>query len=225
MSTGGVGAAGIGKGRPWGEPAAGPPDLTVEGDDAALAAAAADHPGALIALRPARSDLARAVGLGAAGSEPAGLALPVDLIRVDGGPPVVNALVVGVPPARVHVLTRARDLRVEVDGREVFAGRATTVVVANGQFLDGLDVVPRGHPGDGRLEIHVYALRPGERRAMRRRLPQGAHLPHPRITTTTARAFSITAEAPLPWTADGVVQPPAERIGGGVLAAAFRILI
>jgi diacylglycerol kinase family enzyme len=149
----------------------------------------------------------------------------VDLIRVDGGPPVANAVVAGVPPSRLHALSRANELRVEADGREVFAGAATTVVVANGQFLDGLDAVPRGHPGDGRLEVQVYALRRGERRAMRRRLPQGAHVPHPRIVTATARSFSITAAAPLPWSADGVARPPAGRIAGAVVAGAYRILI
>ena len=34
-----------------------------------------------------------------------------------------------------------------LDGRPWFAGPATTVVIAIGQFLRGLDVVPRGHPG------------------------------------------------------------------------------
>jgi hypothetical protein len=60
---------------------------------------------------------------------------------------------------------------------------------------------------------------------MRRRLPQGAHLPHPRIVTATARRFSITAGGPLPWSADGVVQAPADRIAGAVVAGAYRILI
>ena len=48
---------------------------------------------------------------------------------------------------------------IEVDGQPWFAGSATTVVIANGQFLRGADIVPRGHPGDGRLEVQVYELR------------------------------------------------------------------
>ena len=48
----------------------------------------------------------------------------------------------------------------------------------------GHDVVPRGHPGDGRVEVQVYAVRPGQRAGVRSRLPQGVHLPHPDITQT-----------------------------------------
>ena len=88
-------------------------------------------------------------------------------------------------PARVRFGTRSHHVHVLVDGREVVTGPATTVVIANGEFFDGLDIVPRGHPGDGRLEVQVYALRRGERRAMRSRLPRGIHVPHPRITTAT----------------------------------------
>jgi hypothetical protein len=216
---------GIAKGRSWGEPTGAAPDLTVTGDDAALARAVADRPGALVAFRPHGSDLARALGLAAA-AEPRGLALPLDLIAVDDGPVAANLLVVGTPPASVRRFSRATALRVEVDGREVFAGPATAVVVANGQFLDGRDVVPRGHPGDGRLEIHVYALRPGERRAMRSRLPQGAHLPHPRIVTATGRRFAVHGvRAPLAWAADGRAEARRRTVAGAVRPGAYRILI
>ena len=51
-------------------------------------------------------------------------------------------------------------LLVTVDGRTVHDGPATSVVVANGQFSGTADLAPRGHPGDGRLEVQVYALRP-----------------------------------------------------------------
>jgi hypothetical protein len=214
---------GIAKGRPWGEPTGAAADLVVEGGDAQLAAAAAAHPGALVEYRPARSDLAAALGLGGAHQ---GLALPLDLVAIEGGPPVANMLVIGTPPAAVRAWTPARPVRVEVDGRELFTGPATTVVVANGQFLEGRDLVPRGHPGDGRLEVQVYALRRGERRAMRARLPQGAHLPHPRIVTATARRFTVTSGgAPLAWAADGCPGAPRSRLAGAVQPGALRILL
>ena len=60
-------------------------------------------------------------------------------------------------------------------------------MVASGQYLRGIDVVPRGHPGDGRVEVQVYAVAAGERAGVRARLPQGVHLPHPDITQTTGR--------------------------------------
>ncbi len=91
----------------------------------------------------------------------------------------MNGVIVGTPPRRVRMTTPSARVTVTVNGREVATGRATTVVIANGQFFDGLDVVPRGHPGDGRLEVQVYALRRGERGAMRSRLPLGVHLPAP----------------------------------------------
>ena len=69
-------------------------------------------------------------------------------------------------------------MSVSVDGRAAFDGRATTVVVATGQFRRGLDLVPRGHPGDGRAEIQVYALtRPERARAARRGWRTGATCP------------------------------------------------
>ena len=91
----------------------------------------------------------------------------------------MNMVVVGTAPGKLRATSRSHQMRVVVDGREVFTGPATTVVIANGQFLDDGDIVPRGHPGDGRIEVQVYALRPRERRGMRRRLPSGAHLPAP----------------------------------------------
>ena len=187
------------KGEPWGAPTAAPADLEVRGDDAALAALLPDHLGALVRFQPTRSDFAKAVGLaadaapsdiGAADAAPSGIALPIDAIAVDGTY-AMNMVVLGTAPGRVRATSRSHRLRVVVDDREVFAGRATTVVIANGQFLDDGDIVPRGHPGDGRLEVQVYALAPRERRGMRARLPSGTHLPHPRITTTSGRTIRV----------------------------------
>ena len=95
-------------------------------------------------------------------------------------------VVVGVA-ARPHRLVhrRARESGSRSTGASSTTGRATAVVVASGQYLRGADVVPRGHPGDGRVEVQVYAVARGERAGVRGRLPQGVHLPHPDITQTT----------------------------------------
>jgi diacylglycerol kinase family enzyme len=117
-------------------------------------------------------------------------------------------------------------VRVLVNGRELATGRATTVVVASGQFFDGLDVVPRGHPGDGRLEVQVYALRRGERRAMRARLPQGVHLPHPHITTSTGRQVEIHVQGGrLPLTIDGVAHEPVADLTVTLIPGALRLML
>ncbi len=200
---------GIRKGQSWGRPATGPPDTEVAGGDAEVAAVAARRVGARVAFRPGpASDLARAIGLtgpGAAGAS-APVEVPVDGLRLDRRPDLaVNGVVVGTAPDRMRWWTRARALEVIVNGRSRFAGRATAVVIMNGQFLRGTDIAPRGHPGDGRAEVQVYAPRRGERRAMRRRLPQGAHVPHPRIHEASGRRVEVRLSGgSAPLEADGV---------------------
>jgi len=126
------------KGEPWERPAGGPPDTTVEGTDADLAAAALANPGMRIAFEPAAdSDLARALGLGWGPSErvPGSLELPLDAMRVtiDGAEhPAVNMVVLGAPPDRLGIFSPRVAARVTIDGRPVYDGRATTVLVANG---------------------------------------------------------------------------------------------
>jgi hypothetical protein len=196
-------------GQDWGEPASGPPDLVVEGTDADLAAAVRAQPGALVRFVPTDdSDVARSIGL--TRTSPGAWIVPMDALRVDGSF-ALNMLVVGARPNALHRFSPRQATRVAVDGRQVFDGPATTVLVATGQFLEGLDVVPRGHPGDGRAEVQVYALRPGERRAMRARLRTGTHLPHPHITQATGRRIEV-----------GV---PNRRVVVEVVPNAYRLLV
>src|SRR5262249_59072923 len=90
-----------------------------------------------------------------------------------------NGVVIGTAPDRQHWWSRAPGVQVTVDDRVVHEGGATGVVIANGQFLHANDVVPRGHPGDGRIELQVYSVPRRERGALRRRVRDGSHLPHP----------------------------------------------
>lgn len=57
----------------------------------------------------------------------------------------------------------------------------------NAQYRGEWDVAPRGHPNDGRVEVlevdERMSLR--QRWAARRRLPTGAHLPHPMISASS----------------------------------------
>jgi diacylglycerol kinase (ATP) len=114
---------------------------------------------------------------------------------------------------------------VEIDGTAVNAAGATTLVVMNGQYLRGLDLSPRGHPGDGIAEAQLYALPPGTRRAMRTRLATGAHLPHPAITVRRARRVVVRASRPAALEIDSA---PAGRISHLEIAlrpAAYRLLV
>jgi len=216
-------------GEEWGAPTDADPDLEVTGDDTALAAVVPTDADIVPLVRfvPAGSELARAVGVAAspAGAAPRGIALPVDAIVTDQGT-AMNLVVLGGPPASLRAWHRSSHLRVTVDGRTLHDGPATTVVIANGQFSGAADLVPRGHPGDGRLEVQVYALRPAERAAMRRRLATGTHVPHPRIVATTGRTIEVSAPGAGPRvTVDG---RPAGRHPGlhaSVRHPALRLLI
>ena len=229
----------IRRGDAWGGPVAGPPELEVAGDDVALA----DAVRARLRRQPERagapsvrfdasagSDLARAVGLVGLGAATIALDLDVITIGDEASGEVeralsVNAVVLGPAPDRLRWWHRRRPTTVLVDGRPVFTGRATTVLVANGQFLRGHDVVPAGHPGDGRLEVQVYALAPGERAAMHRRLPGAAHLPHPRIHAASGRAVVVDAPGAAPLEVDGVHVGRTSALRATIRPGAYRLLV
>lgn len=219
--------SGISRGKPWGEATSAAPALIVEGDDAELAARVRVAPhGVLVRFVPSEtSDIARAVGL-RAGAEPLGVALPLDVLDL-GDRLAVSTVVVGTAPDRLTARRRRVPVDLRVDGRDPDPDvtRAAAVVVATGQWLRGRDLVPRGHPGDGKAEVQAYVLRPAERAAMRARLPAGAHLPHPRIVTRTARRVEIRTSRPLPLEVDGRAVATVASLTVTVLAARYRLLV
>jgi putative lipid kinase YegS-like protein len=216
-------------GQPWGTEASGPPDFEVSGGDRSLASVlergVADP---LVRFAPASdSDLARAVGL-VAGAASTGVALPLDALAVMSGPPemvAVNSVVVGVAPDRLRRWHRPAGLSVEIDDVAVDAPRVTSLVVMNGQYLRGLDVSPRGHPGDGVAEAQLYGLPPGARRAMRTRLVTGAHLPHPAITIRRAHRVVVRASRPAPLEVDGTPAGQISAVEIILRPAAYRLLV
>lgn len=237
----------IRRGEAWGVPVGGPPDLDSAGDDVALATAVghAVESGVVPRVRfdaSTASDLARAVGLVGPGTGSGEVLLDVLTLEIDalevGSPDdrgrevvghrvdlAVNAVVVGRSPDRLRWWHRRRPCTVVVDGRTVFDARASTVLVANGQFLRGHDVVPAGHPGDGRLEVQVYALGAGERAPMRRRLPGAVHVPHPRITTAAGRSVVVATGRPEPLEVDGRGRGRVRRLRTDTRAGAYRLLV
>jgi diacylglycerol kinase family enzyme len=138
----------------------------------------------------------------------------------------VNALEIGTSPLSLRASTRSRAIAVTVDGRKIYKGTASGVVIANGQFIGEADLVPRSHPGDGRLEVQIYALKPGERATMRRRLATGTHLPHPRITTASGARIRIEIVAgSWPIKADSELAGRAGRVEVRILSPAARLLL
>ena len=211
-------------GEPWGGAASGPATVTGAGGDADLAALVRDHLGARVGFRPdATCDLARAVGL----RDPADatVELPLDALDLADGGLAVNLVVSGDPPDRQTAWRRRRAVTVTVGERRVFDGRALGVVIANGQFRAGRDLVPRGHPGDGRLEVQVYALPPGQRRAFRARAASGSHLPHPAIVTAAGRHVRVVWARPAALEVDGRPRAPQAVVEATVRPDAYRLLV
>jgi hypothetical protein len=220
-----VGRVTIRRGEEWSRPRSGSVAAQVRGNDADLGAAIHKlGPGSLVQFTPtADSDLARAIGLTDGASLTSEVAL--DALLVTDDLTGCNVVVLGTPPDRLRRFSRRTDIDVTVDGTPAFAGDATTVVVAIGQFLRGADLVPRGHPGDGRAEVQVYALPPRGRRAMRTRLATGTHVPHPNINQRTARRIEIRATRTLALEVDGRGRPATDRLDIEVLPGRYRLLL
>jgi putative lipid kinase YegS-like protein len=212
-------------GDEWSRPVDGTPGVEVEGDDASLARAVqASAPGTLVRFVPSSaSDLARAVGL--TGIPEGSLEVALDALDLGDGTLATNVVIAGTAPDRLSRFTRSVPVEVVVDGNSCFSGPATTVVVAVGQFLRGADLVPRGHPGDGRAEVQVYAVAGRDRRRLRTRLRAGEHVPHPAITQRSGRQIEISSGQPLAWEADGVVRPAGNRLAFEVLPARYRLVL
>jgi hypothetical protein len=221
----------IRKGEAWERPAAGPPDRTIPGGDAEIAAAVRESPGVRLALEPGTGgDLARALGLGAGapGGAP-GHDLTIDAFQVQWpGRDArfgVNVWTLGTPPDRLTWASRRTRIAVVVDGRTIHEGPALAVLVANGQYLRGADVVPRGHPGDGRVEVQVYHPHRVEAGAVRRRVAVGAHLPHPRITQAAGAVVEVRAGRALPVELDGVAGDRAAEATVRVVPGRFVVVL
>lgn len=200
----------IERGAPWEREATAPSEL-VRGDDAGLAAAVAAGARVVRFLPDRQTDLALALGLRHRSGSPLALTLDVleleDVDQASGrpGPSIaVNAVVLGPLPTRLRWWHRSVTTVVRVDDQEIHHDGATAVVVANGEYVDGADLVPRGHPGDGRLEVQVYAVRPRERAQLRRRTRSGSHLPHPAIVQRSGRVVEIHTSRSRARTVDGV---------------------
>jgi diacylglycerol kinase (ATP) len=102
-------------------------------------------------------------------------------------------------------------------GTRRFEGRATNVVVANGQFhASGVKVSPRSFPGDGFMEVQVWA---GPRSDAFTALPRmffGEHLPHPNIVEYRVKSVTVDADRGLAVQADGLPL--------GLTPASFRVI-
>jgi hypothetical protein len=81
--------------------------------------------------------------------------------------------------------------------------RGRVVAVMNAQFIGTWNVVPRGHPNDGRLDVFDADLPLRDRLQARRRLPLGTHVPHPGIEERHLAAVQLELAQPTPVHLDG----------------------
>jgi YegS/Rv2252/BmrU family lipid kinase len=90
--------------------------------------------------------------------------------------------------------------------RKSWEGRASNVVIANGQFYGGgMKISPRSYPGDGLLDIQISTGPKSEAFTMIPKVYRGEHVPHPHIKEMRGRSITVEADRPLPMEGDGEV--------------------
>lgn len=199
------------QGAPWGEPGALPPDgVTVAGDAElrAVVEAARRAGTAVPVVGLTGGDLCRTLG----GPRPPEVLRSAEATTfpVDVG----SVLVDGVHHWFVaHLVAR----------RSWWFGRVLAVM--NAQFVGDWDVAPRGHPGDGRLEVVDANLPLGDRWKARRRLATGTHVPHPRIRVQSVRAWQTDLDPALDVWLDGERLGRARRLSVRVEPGAITVVV
>jgi hypothetical protein len=203
------------RGEPWGEAGGTPADLVVVDGDAA----------ARRVVEEARRAGSPVPTLGLAGG---------DLCRTLGGRGDRSRLVPGAADgARAPV-----DLgSVLVDGRHHWFvahlvarrswWRGPIVAVMNAEFVGDWDVAPRAHPGDGLLDVvRVDAgMSLTDRLRARRRLPSGAHVPHPAVKIERQPAVQLAFDRPTPVWLDGVPVGEARNLSVRLEADALTCVV
>jgi hypothetical protein len=162
----------ISKGETWGTAVPRPSDLRIAADDAELAQFLADGTHRPTAV--AAGDMWRTVGAARLDDRAELNALPLDLLEVRIDERVF--------PAVAHVVAHLPWWR----GGWL---RGTVLALMNAEFFGSYDVAPRGHPNDGRVEsLSIDGnVSVRQRLAMRTRLRNASHLPHPQIVTRSIR--------------------------------------
>lgn len=153
----------IRRGDDWGEPSEVPPEVPWFADDRAASKHVAGAGDPRFGL--SRGDMART--LGSVGGGPT-IRFMIDLLQVSWSGSEGDGRTIGL----AHVVARRR-----------WGWTGPILAVMNAQYVGEWDIAPRGHPNDGRAEVIDVdaAMSIGQRWLARRRLPVGAHVPHPCI--------------------------------------------
>ena len=117
------------------------------------------------------------------------------------------------------------DGRIHLFVAHVMAGSRLRFAAPNAQWFGEWNLGPRGHPNDGRLDVYEGRLSWLEWRQVRRRLPQGAHLPHPHIEERRVPAVQVTFPVPLPLRIDGRAVGDVHTLSVRVAPDALRVVV
>lgn len=108
-----------------------------------------------------------------------------------------------------------------VAGRPFAGGTA----VLQAQWLGDMDLGPRSHPADGRLDVTTGRLRWRQRRTALRRARTGAHLPHPDLEHRQLVEVLIESDRPRPVVVDGRAIGRFRRVEIGLEPDALRVVV
>lgn len=201
----------IGKGRDWGRPGALPDGGVVVRSDAearAVVIEARRAGEAAPVLGLLGGDLCRT--LGGRGDER----------RLRSGGAVVATCDLGTVllDGRLHVFVAHLVARRRWWGGRVF-------VAMNAAWLGPWNLGPRAHPGDGLLDTYDARLPLRQALAVRSRLAQGAHLPHPAIAERRTPAIQVDLAASLAVRLDGELVGAARTLSVRVEPDALTVVV
>ncbi len=192
----------IRKGEAWGETMSAPPQLPLLRNDTTVHQWIVRHRLLGEPITPfgiAGGDLARTLG-GGTPDRFAGETVRVclDVVRVEANGEVTWST--------SHVVARRGWWR----GQVLFAMTA--------QFFDGLDLAPRAHPNDGKVDVLTIdaALSVRDRVVAKRRARTGTHVPHPSIATSQVAELQVRFDRRMVLWVDG------ERF---TTASEFRLVV
>lgn len=108
-----------------------------------------------------------------------------------------------------------------VVGRPFAGGTA----VLQAQWRGDLDLGPRSHPADGRLDVTTGSVPLRQRRTARRRARSGSHLPHPDLRHRQVRELMIEPRRPMRVVVDGVDLGRARRVEIAIEDVALQVVV
>lgn len=126
-----------------------------------------------------------------------------------------------------HLDTPGTEMKIRVDGRNWFEGRAACVLVGNmGRITGGIAAFPDARPDDGRLDIGVITA---EHRRDWLRIGMRAVTGHidasPLVDITQGTKFQIELDHKMPWELDGGDRPKAKRFDVRVMPGRLPVCV